>query len=267
MPSAILPTPTPDELDDLIYFSRTNDLEYLRDLVSKLCTTHACPPSVILASAIDVDADGLGSQSCLLHYPAANGNLEVIQYLLEMTRPSETAGEHATTVDKSAPELVNHKNVSGNTPLHWAGMNGHLEVVKVLVAAGADAKITNEAGRDAVVETEMSSKEEAKACAEWMLKNCEGAGRVVLEEVLRKTENLRWRQQNRSLKRLKRMVLVWKRTRSLEKQDLVRVTTSTIYSHSQECSRCPEPQRTQLSSRNARDVPHRNATECFIAQS
>jgi hypothetical protein len=58
-------------------------------------------------------------------------------------------------------------------------MNGHLEVVKVLVASGADASIRNEAGRDAVVESEMSSKEEAKACAEWMLKNCEGLDKGV----------------------------------------------------------------------------------------
>ena len=193
MPSATLPTPTPDELDDLIYFSRTGDLDSLRALVTQLCATHSCAPSIILASAIDVDADGLGSQSSLLHYPSANGNLEIIQYLLEHLTPSETAGEHATTADKSAPELVNHKNVSGNTPLHWAAMNGHLEIVKVLVGAGAEVGVRNEAGRDAVVEAEMSSKEEAGRCAEWMLKNCEGLergfggareGEVVLEEVV-----------------------------------------------------------------------------------
>ncbi len=177
MPSATLPTPTPDELDDLIYFSRAGDVDSLRSLVTQLCVTHSCAPSIILASAIDVDADGLGSQSCLLHYPSANGNLEIVQYLLEHLTPSETAGEHATTADKSAPELVNHKNVSGNTPLHWAAMNGHLEIVKVLVGARADVGVRNEAGRDAVVEAEMSSKEEAQKCAEWMLKNCEGLER------------------------------------------------------------------------------------------
>lgn len=177
MASATLPTPTPDELDDLIYFSRTGDLGSLKSLVTQLCATHSCAPSIILASAIDVDADGLGSQSCLLHYPSANGNLEIIQYLLEHLTPSETAGEHATTADKSAPELVNHRNVSGNTPLHWAAMNGHLEIVKVLVGSGADVGVRNEAGRDAVVEAEMSSKEEAQKCAEWMLKNGEGLER------------------------------------------------------------------------------------------
>jgi uncharacterized protein len=174
MPSATLPTPAPDDLEDLIYFSRTGDLESLRSLISQLCSTHACPPSILLASAIDIDADGLGSQSSLLHYPAANGNIKIVKYLLDHLTPSESAGEHATTADKSAPNLVNHKNVSGNTPLHWAGMNGNLDVVKLLVGAGADAGIRNEAGRDAVVETEFSAKEGSKECAEWMLKNCAG---------------------------------------------------------------------------------------------
>ena len=174
MASQALPTPTPDELDDLIYYSRTNDLESLKALVSQLCITHTCAPSVILGSAIDIDEDGLGSQSCLLHYPAANGNVEVTKYLIEMITPSEIAGAHATTVDKSAPGLVNHKNVSGNTPLHWAGMNGHLDVVKMLVAAGADASVMNEAGRDAVVEAEMADTDASKECVGWMLTNCAG---------------------------------------------------------------------------------------------
>ncbi|KAJ9625439.1 uncharacterized protein PV06_01740 [Exophiala oligosperma] len=178
MPSAAppLPTPTPDELDDLIYFSRAGDLESLRQLITNLCATHSCPPSVILASAIDVDEDGLGSQSSLLHYPAANGNLEVVKYILGLLTPSDALGSSvgATTADKSAPALVNHKNVNGNTPLHWAGINGHLDVVKALVGAGADPGIVNAAGRDAVFESEISAKEGAAECAEWMLKECEG---------------------------------------------------------------------------------------------
>ena len=181
MPSTTLPTPTPDELDDLIYFSRTGDLDSLKTLMTTLCTTHTCAPSILLASAIDVDGEGLGSQSSLLHYPAANGNLEVITYLLSHLMPSESLGgsASATTADKSAPQLVNHRNVSGNTPLHWAGMNGHLELVKALVGAGADPGIVNSAGRDAVVESECSAKEGAAECADWMLKNCEGLQRGV----------------------------------------------------------------------------------------
>lgn len=46
--------------------------------------------------------------------------------------------------------MVNHRNHSGNTPLHWAALNTHLECVKPLVEAGADLAITNDAGLDAV---------------------------------------------------------------------------------------------------------------------
>lgn len=171
-----LPTPTPEELDDLIYFSRTGDLDSLKASITELCSTHKCAPSNIVATAIDIDQDGLGSQSSLLHYPAANGNLEIVTYLLSLLVPSESlhGSPSGTTADKSAPQLVNHRNVSGNTPLHWAGVNGHLEVVKKLVQAGADPTIINAAGRDAVVESEASAKTGAAECAVWLLKNCEG---------------------------------------------------------------------------------------------
>ena len=168
MPSLTLPTPTPDELDDLIYFSRTGDLPTLRSTLDTISSTNNLPLSTILASAIDIDADGLGSQSCLLHWPAANGNLEVLQYLLSLVPSKEVAA------DKSAPSLVNHKNVNGNTPLHWAALNAHLDCVKVLLAAGADAGMVNEVGHDSLFEAELGEKEGSKEVVEWMLKNCEG---------------------------------------------------------------------------------------------
>jgi hypothetical protein len=46
--------------------------------------------------------------------------------------------------------VINHRNHSGNTPLHWAALNTHLECVKVLVEAGADVSVKNEAGLDPV---------------------------------------------------------------------------------------------------------------------
>ena len=168
MPSLTLPTPTPDELDDLIYFSRTGDLPSLRSTLDTISSTHNLALSIILATAIDIDADGLGSQSCILHWPAANGNLEVLRFLLSLLPSKEVAA------DKSAPTLVNHKNVNGNTPLHWAALNAHLECVKVLVAAGADAGLVNEVGHDALFEAELGEKEGSKEVVEWMLKNCEG---------------------------------------------------------------------------------------------
>jgi ankyrin repeat protein len=46
--------------------------------------------------------------------------------------------------------FVNHRNHSGNTALHWAALNTHLECVKALVEAGSDVAIKNDAGHDAV---------------------------------------------------------------------------------------------------------------------
>ena len=66
---------------------------------------------------------------------------------------------HLLQTLKSQPEqqqqqqiqaIVNHRNLSGNTALHWAALNTHLECVKALVEAGADISIKNDAGLDPV---------------------------------------------------------------------------------------------------------------------
>jgi hypothetical protein len=195
-PSSTLPLP-PDDVDELIYLTRTNSLADLTDLVTTLSTTHACTPRTVLASAIDIDADGLGSQSSLLHYAAGNGHLETINYLLgllvdgpapqrdESQQTSNSSDDAAPALSTSTQQhphphwLLNHKNVSGNTALHWAAMNGHLDVVVALVRAGADARVRNEAGRDCIVEAEVSasngrSEAQVRECVVWMLRNCEG---------------------------------------------------------------------------------------------
>lgn len=38
-------------------------------------------------------------------------------------------------------EYINKINEQGNTALHWASLNGHVEVVKALLAAGADHSV------------------------------------------------------------------------------------------------------------------------------
>ena len=64
-------------------------------------------------------------------------------------------------------DLPNH---AGNTALHWASLNGQFEVVKLLVAAGADATLKNAAGHDAAYEAERAEKSEV---VEYLLKECE----------------------------------------------------------------------------------------------
>lgn len=63
--------------------------------------------------------------------------------------------------------IVNSQNKAGNTPLHWAALNGHLEAVKVLLEQGSDPTITNQRGHDAVYEAELNDK---KDVVEWVLK-------------------------------------------------------------------------------------------------
>lgn len=63
--------------------------------------------------------------------------------------------------------ILNTQNASGNTPLHWAALNGHLESVKILIENGADPTIQNQKGHDAVYEAELADKTEV---VEWVLK-------------------------------------------------------------------------------------------------
>ncbi len=76
-----------------------------------------------------------------------------------------------TTPSDSTTTFLNNQNASGNTPLHWASLNGHLEAVKLLIGAGADPTITNKAGHDALYEAEINGKD---AVVEWLL--TEGRG-------------------------------------------------------------------------------------------
>ncbi|KAL4883044.1 hypothetical protein BJY04DRAFT_216757 [Aspergillus karnatakaensis] len=138
---------TPDSIDDLIYSARAGDLESLQSDLSTLSAQHSVPQSTIIASAIDTSpAEEGGSGSCLLHYPAANGNIEILSHLLNVLTSSP-----ATELSKEEiQKVLNHRNYSGNTALHWAALNTHLECVKALVEAGADVGVKNEAGLDAV---------------------------------------------------------------------------------------------------------------------
>jgi hypothetical protein len=72
----------------------------------------------------------------------------------------------STSTEKPPPEFLNAVNESGNTPLHWAALNGHLESVKLLIQSGADVTIINRAGHDAVYEAEINDKNEV---VDWLL--------------------------------------------------------------------------------------------------
>ncbi|KAL2010484.1 hypothetical protein VTN00DRAFT_6291 [Thermoascus crustaceus] len=131
-----------EDIDDLIYDARVGDLDALKTDIANLSKKHNVPASLIIRSAVDnEDESEGGTGACLLHWPAANGNVEILTYLLQ-TLASDGPNE--------LPSLINHRNNSGNTPLHWAALNTHLDCVKALVEAGADIDIKNDTGHDAV---------------------------------------------------------------------------------------------------------------------
>ncbi|KAL8681379.1 MAG: hypothetical protein Q9186_002522 [Xanthomendoza sp. 1 TL-2023] len=150
MPSATSPNISADDIDDLLYLARTNDLEDLRASIEAVAQAQRTSPENIIIATIDPET-GNG----LLHMASANGCMDVLKHLL---RPNLSV--------PSSPNL-NLPNSSGNTPLHWAALNGRLDAVKILIGAGADPAIRNNAGHDAVYEAERSEKEQV---VEWLLR-------------------------------------------------------------------------------------------------
>ncbi|KAL8666504.1 MAG: hypothetical protein Q9168_007465 [Polycauliona sp. 1 TL-2023] len=155
MPSATLPAISAEEIDDLLYLARINDLHDLKAGIEAIARTQYTTTENVILAAIDPDT-GNG----LLHMTSANNGLDILRYLLP---------QHPTSTP--SPLDTNLPNTSGNTPLHWAALNGHLDAVKILIGAGADPSLTNSAGHDAVYEAERSGKQEV---VEWLLK--EGSG-------------------------------------------------------------------------------------------
>ncbi|XP_022731038.1 ankyrin repeat-containing protein P16F5.05c-like isoform X2 [Durio zibethinus] len=78
---------------------------------------------LIRLASTGVSLDSKDSQA--LHMAAANGHLDIVEYLI------------GSGVD------VDASNVEKNTPLHWACLNGHVEVVKKLVLSGAHVNLLN----------------------------------------------------------------------------------------------------------------------------
>lgn len=69
--------------------------------------------------------------------------------------------------EDAALSLLSTPNEAGNTPLHYAALNGQLLAVQYLVGKGADPYLQNRAGHDAIYEAEINDKREA---VEWMLR-------------------------------------------------------------------------------------------------
>lgn len=198
MPALTLPTLAEDTIDDLLYDARTSALPDLSLTISILAKTTETTPQNIILAAIDTE-----SGNNLLHMAGANGHVgtypsptlssdtskvnvsldtdvavdvDILKYLLAPTPLATTPPNNV---------LLNAQNEAGNTPLHWAAMNGHLEAVKLLVDAGADVGVRNNVGKDAAVEAETGEREEVVG---WLMgRECgkgneEGEGAVRADE-------------------------------------------------------------------------------------
>lgn len=65
----------------------------------------------------------------MLHLAAANNHEDIVLYILD----------HLKSV--KAPEAINCQNEEGNTPLHWAAVNGNTNIVEILIRSGANPDV------------------------------------------------------------------------------------------------------------------------------
>lgn len=73
LPLVALPV---EAVDDLIYDARAGDRAALEADLAAWAQQLGCPVSHVVASAIDAEPQSEGgSGACLLHFPAANGNV------------------------------------------------------------------------------------------------------------------------------------------------------------------------------------------------
>jgi hypothetical protein len=156
-----------DAIDEVLYLARTNEAAELESYLSEVSAQTKRSKAEILIAAIDPY-----SKNSALHYGAANGHngtvsASSILYSIYLTGSIDIIKLlFSTSTEKPAPEFLNAVNESGNTPLHWAALNGHLESVKLLIQSGADVTIINRAGHDAVYEAEINDKNEV---VDWLL--------------------------------------------------------------------------------------------------
>ncbi|KAL3423293.1 hypothetical protein PVAG01_05040 [Phlyctema vagabunda] len=148
-----------DEIDDLLFFTRTGDVEEFNKTKEEIFTREGLSgessvQELLLATKDDETDTGI------LHMAAANGHHSLLSDLCKgLSYPSPQ--------NPVMLSILNAQNKSGNTALHWASLNGHLECVKILLEQGSDPTICNQKGHDAVYEAELNDQKEV---VEWVLK-------------------------------------------------------------------------------------------------
>lgn len=151
MASNVKPILTVDEVDDLLYFTRVNEAQDLHQAITELTLKYQCAANDILEACKDPE-----NGNTVLHYCTANGFADLLPSLL--SKLGAQAETKATEQGPTRSPLIDRQNQEGSTPLHWAAYNGHLEVVKLLIGAGANMWTKNAAGHLAMFEAERADR-------------------------------------------------------------------------------------------------------------
>lgn len=123
-------------------------MAYIDELVPSTTNTSASDKNKDAARLAIVEQVLDASGNGMVHYACANGHLgEWSNAILQMqVAESLDISANSTFTFFFLPATLNlllpftrlttllHQNNSGNTPLHWAGLNGHLDTVKTLLS-------------------------------------------------------------------------------------------------------------------------------------
>lgn len=104
----------------------------------------------------------------LLHMVSANGHLECADLLLKCTQVRENT--------------INMCNMEGNTALHWAALNSHVAIVRLLLENGADINIKNKIERTAFDEAAAAEKYDVTSAIIEFLESSQGKRQQPIEE-------------------------------------------------------------------------------------